>query len=527
MCKVNLLDCTLRDGGYVNQWDFGKETISGILERLSMAEIDIVECGFLTEKIKTENYALYGDADKVNSYIQNPNPNTLYVAMIAIGEKEIDPEKLCDASKSVIGGIRLTFHMSELKKAIEWGNTIMKKGYKLFFQPVGSADYEDESILELIKKANHLKPFAFYIVDTLGAMSEKDILHMLHLIDKNLDESIALGFHSHNNLQMSFSNAQSMINFGFERDIIIDCSVYGMGRGAGNTCTELMVDYLLGNADNNYDVLPILEIVDNYLMPFYLQHPWGYSVAYFLASSMHCHPNYVSYLLGKQNIQVSTISTLLNQIPEDKRLIYHSEVIEQIYKTYQNHAVEDKKVMVYLRKLLKDKNILVLGSGKSIHSKKSTIMKFIEKNKPFIISVNFIPDIHVDMVFVANQKRYELYKNSFDIKKTVFSSNVKGLPKEALRVNYSDLLNEKETIFDSSGMMLLRLLIRAKVKKVSLAGFDGFKRNYLDNYCDKRFLHQEEDKMVRKRNMQTRELIKSMRKEMDINFVTSSKYDEK
>ena len=60
-----------------------------------------------------------------------------------------------------------------------------------------------------------------------------------------------------------------------------------------------------------------------------------------------------------------------------------------------------------------------------------------------------------------------------------------------------------------------------------LAGFDGFKRNYLDNYCDKRFLHQEEDKMVRKRNMQTRELIKSMRKEMDINFVTSSKYDEK
>ena len=154
-------------------------------------------------------------------------------------------------------------------------------------------------------------------------------------------------------------------------------------------------------------------------------------------------------------------------------------------------------------------------------------MKFIEKNKPFIISVNFIPDIPVDMVFVANQKRYELYKNAFDLKKTVFSSNVKGLPKGAMRVNYSDLLNEKETIFDSSGMMLLRLLIRAKVKKVSLAGFDGFKRNYLDNYCDKRFLHQEEDKMVRKRNMQTRELIKSMRKEMDINFVTSSKYDEK
>ena len=527
MCKVNLLDCTLRDGGYINQWKFGKETISGILERLSMAEIDIVDCGFLTEKTKTEDYTLFENASKVNTYIQSPNPNTLYVAMIAIGEKEINPEKLCMASETIIGGIRLTFHMSELKKAMEWGSIIIKKGYKLFMQPVGSANYEDSCILELVKKANHIKPFAFYIVDTLGDMSERDMLHMMHIIDKNLDESIALGFHSHNNLQMSFSNAQRMIKFGFKRNIIIDCSVYGMGRGAGNTCTELMVDYLHKNGDNNYDVLPILEIVDNYLMPFYLQHPWGYSVAYFLASSMHCHPNYVSYFLGKQNIQVRTISTLLKQIPENKRLIYHPEVIENIYRNYQNHAIADREEIIRLHKLLKDKNILVLGSGKSIQSKRNTILKYIEKNNPFIISVNFLPDIPVDMVFVANQKRYELYKESFDKEKTIFSSNIKDIPKKAVRVNYSALLNDKEYVYDSSGMMLLRLLIRARVKEVSIAGFDGFKKNYLDNYCDKRFLHQEEEKTVRKKNMQMKELIKSMRKEMKINFVTHSKYDEK
>ncbi len=527
MCKVNLLDCTLRDGGYINQWKFGKDTITGILERLSISELDIIECGFLTEKTKTDDYTLFSDARQVNSYIKTPNPNTLYVAMIAIGEKEINPEKLCDASESVIGGIRLTFHMSELKKAMDWAAIIIRKGYKLFMQPVGSGYYDDSSILELIKKANHIKPYAFYIVDTLGAMREKDILHMMHIIDKNLDESILLGFHSHNNLQMSFSNAQRMINFGFERDIIIDCSVYGMGRGAGNTCTELMVDYLHKNGDNNYDVLPILEIVDNYLIPIYLQHRWGYSVAYFLASSLQCHPNYVSYLLEKQNMQVRSISSLLKQIPEKKRLIYHPEIIEQIYKSYQNHAIADRDEILRLRSIVKGKKILVLGSGKSIHSKRSTIEKYIEKNHPFVIAVNFVPDIPVDMYFVANQKRYELFKDKFSADKTVFSSNVKETPKKAVRVNYSDLLNDKEYVFDSSGMMLLRLLIRLKVKETAIAGFDGFKKNYLDNYCDKRFLHQDDSKIARKKNMQMKELIKSMGKEIGIEFITPSKYDEK
>ena len=527
MCKVNLLDCTLRDGGYINQWKFGKDTITGILERLSISELDIIECGFLTEKTKTDDYTLFSDARQVNSYIKTPNPNTLYVAMIAIGEKEINPEKLCDASESVIGGIRLTFHMSELKKAIDWAAIIIRKGYKLFMQPVGSGYYDDSSILELIKKANHIKPYAFYIVDTLGAMREKDILHMMHIIDKNLDESILLGFHSHNNLQMSFSNAQRMINFGFERDIIIDCSVYGMGRGAGNTCTELMVDYLHKNGDNNYDVLPSLEIVDNYLIPIYLQHRWGYSVAYFLASSLQCHPNYVSYLLEKQNMQVRSISSLLKQIPEKKRLIYYPEIIEQIYKSYQNHAIADRDEILRLRSIVKGKKILVLGSGKSIHSKRSTIEKYIEKNHPFVIAVNFVPDIPVDMYFVANQKRYELFKDKFSADKTVFSSNVKETPKKAVRVNYSDLLNDKEYVFDSSGMMLLRLLIRLKVRETVVAGFDGFKKNYLDNYCDKRFLHQDDSKIARMKNMQMKELIKSMGKEIGIEFITPSKYDEK
>lgn len=527
MGNIKALDCTLRDGGYINQWKFGKDTIKGILERLSQAEMDIIECGFLTELVKGEDYSLYKNANVIDAYIENPNPNILYVAMIAIGEKEIHPDLLVDAKETVIGGIRLTFHKKEIKKAFEWAGILKRKGYKVFMQPVGSANYEDYSLLELVKKINHFKPYAFYIVDTLGGMSVKDMIHMMHMLDKNLEEGIALGYHAHNNQQLAFANAQKMVEFGFQRDIFIDCSVYGMGRGAGNLCSELLLPYLNQNANKQYDVLPILEIVDNYLMPIYVQYPWGYSVAYFLASFFQCHPNYVSYLISKQNMQMRTIRSLLKQIPKEYRLTYHKDLVEDIYKTYQNNAIDDKELIGKLKKEWKGKHILMLAPGKSLHSRKKEIEEYQLKKKCYTIAINFMPETKVDMIFIANQKRFEALPKDVDLSNFIFSSNIKGLPEGANVVSYSELLNAGQEIYDSSGLMLLKLLIRAKVKQVSIAGMDGFRKNHVDNYCDKRFYYQNLQCETKKKNQQMKEQIKMFRKEIGMKFITPSKYDEK
>lgn len=526
MNDIKLLDCTLRDGGYINQWKFGKENICGILQRLSQSDIDLIECGFLTELCKNENYTLFSDADELNQYIPSPNPNTMYVAMIAIGEKEIHPDKICDAKDTILDGIRLTFHLDQAKKAFEWAELLKKKGYQVFIQPVGSACYTDETILDLLKKVNTLAPYAFYIVDTLGAMSIKDMMHMLHLIDKNLNPNIALGYHSHNNLQLSFANAQNMAEFGFKRTILIDCSVYGMGRGAGNLCTELMMDYLKKSRDAQYDVIPILEIVDNYLMTIYLKHPWGYSVAYFLASTFSCHPNYVSYLLTKQNMQVHTIRSLLQQIPQKCRLEYHPEIIENIYRMYQMNSIDDSKEVTRLRKLLKGKSILMLAPGKSIKSKHKQIDTYRKKHHPFVIATNFIPNVPVDLYFIANQKRYERIRDSLPLEQTIFTSNIKDLPQDAHVISYSELLNSSRTIFDSSGLMLLKLLIRAKVKQVSIAGMDGFRIHPQENYFENQFIHQLDKENVKQLNHEMKEQIALFRKEIGIDFITPSKYHE-
>ena len=526
MGEIKLLDCTLRDGGYINDWKFGKDTIIGILDRLSLADIDLIECGFITEKTVNENYSLFADANAIDAYIKQPSEKAMYVAMIAIGEKEINPEIICDAADTIIDGIRITFHPDEMKKAFEWANILKKKGYKVFIQPVGSANYDDELILDIIKKVNQLKPYAFYIVDTLGAMSENDMLHMLHIIDRNLDENVKLGYHSHNNLQLAFANAQRMMEFDAKRDVIIDCSVYGMGRGAGNLCTELMVDYMKKRYNKNYDTVPILEIVDNYLLPIYLQKRWGYTIEYFLASSLDCHPNYVSYLMDKQNIPVRVIRNMLEQIPKEKRVRFDAKAIGDIYNKYQNNYIDDKEEIIKLRNEFKGKEVLIIGSGKSVKTRNEKIRKYISKNKPKVIAINFVPPIKTDMVFVANQKRFEMIRDSLDMKNVICTSNINGDTGEGHVVNYATLLNSGDIVSDSSGMVLLKLLKRLKVSKVKIAGMDGFKKNYLENYCEKRFVHEEDNATLRQKNKEMREQFKLIKKEISVEFITPSKYCE-
>ncbi len=524
MRSIKLLDCTLRDGGYINNWKFGEQTIRHTLKRLSMSDIDIIECGFLTDKEVDMDSSLFTDTPDIHPFLNNRNDKALYVAMIAIGEKEIHPDKLSPAKNSLVKGIRLTFHAQEKKKAFEYAKILMKKGYLVFMQPVGSANYTDDNLLTLVKEINALKPYAFYIVDTLGTMFQDHIVHMVSLINKNLDPAIALGYHSHNNLQLAFSNAQEMIRCPIHRDIIIDCSVYGMGRGAGNLCTELITDYMNKTIGNKYNVFPLLEIIDEYLIPIYSITSWGYSVGYYLASTMNCHPNYTTHLLAKQSVPVRTIGIMLDQLPEEKRNIFDKEYIENIYLNYQKHDVNDEEEIETLRNELSGKEVLIIAPGRNIVTYKKKIQEYIHKNKPYVISTNFLPDLGVDMIFIGNERRYHLLKDRLEDKNVVFTSNIIRKPDHARVVNYSDLINSSVNVSDSTGLMLLKLLVKASVKRVTLAGFDGFKKNSVWNYYDETMIGSIDAEALVQKNKSMTVQLKKRSHDMEIHFLTPTKY---
>lgn len=344
--SIQILDCTLRDGGYINDWKFGKKNMEMILDKLEQAGIDIIECGFLTGMVNDEECSLFSSVEAVNKMLPKRGQTSMFVAMIAIGERELHPEQLPCYKGNGLSGIRLTFHKTEIDQAIQWGKLIMEKGYRVFMQPVGTVFYSDMELLCLVEKINQMKPYAFYIVDTLGSMYRNEVSHRFYIIDENMDEEIRLGFHPHNNLQLAFSNAQILGKIQTKRDLILDSSVYGMGRGAGNLPTELITQYINEKIESKYEVSIVIDIYDEFICKIRKVHEWGYNMAYHIAAVNLCHPNYASYLVGKHRLRTKEINELIREIPPESRMIFDPELIEKMYRKkgiQENFLLSDER----------------------------------------------------------------------------------------------------------------------------------------------------------------------------------------
>lgn len=526
MKQVRVLDCTLRDGGYVNDFKFGKQVIKNIVDGLAKSSIDIIECGFLKSKANDPDKSLFPSIASISEYIGKKVKNTMYVGMLQFGT--IGIEEIDDYDGTSIDGIRLTFHEHEIDPAFELGEKLIKKGYKVFMQPVGTTSYEDDALVRLIKRINIMKPYAFYMVDTLGKMYKNDLLHMFYLVDHNLDQRIALGFHSHNNLLLSFANAQELTQTNTKRNLIIDSSVLGMGRGAGNLNTELLVQYLNVNRGLKYDVFNIMNIMDQYIKPLSLTYKWGYDPAYYLAAVTECHPNYASFLLNMQTLQIRDIGTILNGLDKEKRSLFDKEYIQSQYIEYMDHSIDDSAVRTQLSEFLRDKKVLLLAPGKSLRNETDRINSLTSSGEYVAVSINFAPvDMSVDFVFISNMKRFKSAKEiptACGIK-TIVTSNIVSLSEECLIVNYSSYLNEDANIIDNAGVMCINLLMRVGVKDILLAGFDGFSENIKENYYEESLYLDVEQERLARINIAMANKIKQLKKLINIEFFAASTYD--
>ena len=346
--SMEILDCTLRDGGYINNWRFGRETIAAILEKLDQAGIDIIECGFLTSRPRGEDCSLFRSPGDIAPLLPQRPRRAMFVAMIAMGEWELPPDQLPPRREGDIDGIRLTFHREEADRAFAWAGAMMAKGYQVFLQPVGTAFYSDLELLRLVERVNQLKPFAFYIVDTLGSMYRNQVTRRFHLLDENMAPGIRLGFHGHNNLQLAFSNAQVLGQIQTKRQLLLDSSVYGMGRGAGNLPTELIARYIDQNIASRYDVSLVMDVYDQHIADIRKKHQWGYSMAYHIAAVHVCHPNYASFLLEKRDLPVKDMEAVLQSIPENRRAVYDPDLIRRLYHQFQERQIDDSQTVEQL-----------------------------------------------------------------------------------------------------------------------------------------------------------------------------------
>lgn len=520
---IKILDCTLRDGGYNNNWEFGENNILKIYKGLVESKIDIIECGFYTQKGEpTSDQSIFTSLDGISEYLNTSANDCLSVCMINYGDYEIDDIPI--RKETYIDGIRVAFHKSDRFEALEYCDKLIKKGYKVFIQPMVSMSYTDIEFLDLIDKSNAIKPFAFYIVDSFGVMKENDLLRFFYLIDNNLSKGISIGFHSHNNFQLSFSHAQTLVNMGSQREIIIDSSIMGMGRGAGNLNSELFVQFLNERRNTQYKIEPLLTIVDDILTPIYHNNYWGYSLPQYLSAKYNCHPNYASYLDDKNTLVIRDINNILQHIEEDRKVNYSKDYIEKLYLKYQSQ-ISTQSSYNELKDNLIGKDVLIIAPGNSILDESKEINGFIsEQDNLVIISVNFIPKyIKSDYLFVSNIKRFEQLSDVEDIK-LIQTSNIPALYDSSYIVNYSDLINDDEVVFDNAGLMFIKLLINIGANSISLAGFDGYSYGTYDNYSQKELSIIQSDNAIQAKNIGFSEVISNFSTQIPIKFITQEKY---
>ena len=525
MSKIKLLDCTLRDGGYVNDWKFGHDNIESIFERLFDAGVDVIEIGFLDDRRPFDiDRSIMPDTDSVEKIYGNlDRKQAQIVGMIDYGTCDISNIKPC--SESYIDGIRVIFKKGIMHEAMEYCRAIKKLGYKVYSQLVSITSYTDEELLELISLVNDVKPYAVSMVDTYGLLHPEDLLHYYEILDANVDSTIGIGFHAHNNFQLAYANALAFLGKETDRDIVVDATLYGMGKSAGNAPLELVSMRLNEKYGKCYNINPMLEAIQESIMGFYDKAPWGYKMFFYLCALNDCHPNYLTLYKDKQNLSVSKLNDILSMIePEDKKLLYDKIVAEQLYDQFVTEKCSEDEAREKLSAELKKRNILVVGPGKNIELQKARVDEYIARENPYVISINYIPkEIKVDAVFTTNVKRYHDMKT--DGIKVIATTNVECRNgKFDFVFNRAPLLERNEKIMDNSFLMLIKLLESIGINKICCAGFDGYsdkEDNYFNPEMEYYFVKDEAHNL----NTHMRESIYEARRTMDIRFLTYSAYD--
>ncbi len=480
--KIQLLDCTLRDGCYIVDADFGAPVIRGIANKLAAAKVDIIECGWLKNDPHRPGSAFYHVPADADAYLPRiRRPCTVYSVMIDWDRYDLD--QLPPHRGEGVEAIRMVFPHGKFREAIPLGRKIKERGYRLFYQAANTLGYGDADLVELAAEINRAMPESLSIVDTFGAMYPEDLERIFAVLDRELAPEIKLGFHSHNNQQLSFALSMEFIRLGEKsfRHIVVDSSLCGMGRGAGNTTTELLANYLDRKYHGDYDMNEIMDTIDMYLTHLAEEFEWGYSIPYCIAGIYCTHVNNIAYLLKNHKTRARDMRIIIESMTPEKRLVYDYDNLERIYVDYQNRIVDDRAALEALERKFSGREVLLLGPGRTLTTHQRLVDDFIAAKHPLVIGVNMVPEhFRCDGCFFVNPMRYLYAQEAREaelraLDDVILTSNIKREAEANEKiVNFNLLCKLGWQFFDNGCIMALRLMAKLRAGKVVFAGFDGF-----------------------------------------------------
>jgi len=285
--QIKVLDCTIRDGGLMNNWQFEDCFVKAIFDTCCNARIDYMEIGYKSSESaysRDENGAwkFCDDADIIRVLGEDCADRGIKLsAMADIGRIEYDdiPPK----ERSVITLIRVACYVHQIDKAIALAEHCMDKGYEATINLMAVSRAMERDIDEALNDIAKCRVPVFYLVDSFGAMYCEQVERLAKKYVAALPGK-TIGFHGHNNQQLAFANTIEAIIHNCNW---VDGSMYGIGRGAGNCPLELLVSFL---KNPKFDPRPIYDCVQHEMIPLREKIEWGYHVPYLITGVMNEHP---------------------------------------------------------------------------------------------------------------------------------------------------------------------------------------------------------------------------------------------
>ena len=292
--QIKVLDCTVRDGGLINNHDFDQRFVREVFRAISLSGVDYMEIGYKNSRklFSSKEYGAWKfcDDDDIKKITEGIDSKTKISVMVDVGRVDIDD--VVPAKESPVDMIRVASYVKDVDKAISLINHFAEKGYETTINIMAiSRDQgpELDEAFHQIEEESKVK--VIYLVDSFGSLYQESVEWLIKRA-KNISKTKEVGFHGHNNQQLAFSNTIEAI---IHNANYLDATVYGIGRAAGNCPLELLIGFL---KNPKFDIRPILDLISKEFIPLRKEIEWGYIIPYAIAGMMNEHPRAAMALRG-------------------------------------------------------------------------------------------------------------------------------------------------------------------------------------------------------------------------------------
>ena len=288
--EIKIMDCTVRDGGLINDHQFADGFVKAVYQACVAAGIDAMEFGYKTDRkiVVPANFGAWKfcDEDALRRIVDD-NPTELKIAVMTDAERTDYHADILPKSQSVIDIVRVATYIHQIPTALDMIKDAHDKGYRVTVNLMAVTTIQERELDEALQILAASPVCAIYIVDSFGAYYSEQIrdvtLQFLRAVE---GKNIEVGIHAHNNQMLAYANTLEALIVGANR---LDATINGMGRGAGNCPLELLLGFL---KNPKFQLRPVLECVQNHFIPLEKQGEmeWGYRIPYMITGQMNQHP---------------------------------------------------------------------------------------------------------------------------------------------------------------------------------------------------------------------------------------------